>query len=223
MPSRVAGGPVVYLPCQLDREPALISATLDIRYPSLLEESGVEGLARVQLIVSTAGDVDSQSVRVTGSMHRGFDAAVRATALGARFAPGLRDGRAVAALVTLDFEFALGEALRSPAEAAAAMTLARRADTTVAARVVALRRLEAILRGRVARVFPFDATWDVRRGRPVGGCGPYRIYVSPPAVAAEGLPKTLEAATAALGDSLAGDATAPEAVRAAGYCLARDL
>jgi hypothetical protein len=88
---------------------------------------------------------------------------------------------------------------------------------------VALRRVAAILDGRVVRVFPFDAAWDVSRGRPVGGCGAYRVYVSPPVEVGPPLASGLPAELRAFADSLASDTTAPAAVRAAAYCLAQDL
>ena len=221
LPPRIAGAAPVYLPCQLDSEAAVALGSVEIQYPRLLEQSGVEGLARVQVIVLASGAVDSASVTVTGSMHPGFNAASRAAVLGAAFTAGKRDGRAVASLVTLDFEFALGEVLRSAAAAESARALARRSDTTAMARVVALRRLAAILGGRVVRVYPFNAEWDSVRHRPVGGCGPYRVYVSPPAVVGPPLSRDLAAQIRGLADSLAGDASVPGAVRAAGWCLAR--
>ncbi|HET7791354.1 MAG TPA: TonB family protein [Gemmatimonadales bacterium] len=223
LPPREAGGAPVYLPCQLDREPRLVGDSLDVLYPGVLQSAGIEGLARVQLIITASGAVDSASATVTGSMHPGFDAVARAAALGARFTPGRIGARAVASLVTLDFEFALGEALRSEAAAEAARMAALRADTTPAARVVALRRIAAVLGGRAVRVFPFDATWDARRHRPSGGCGPYRVYVSPPAVAGPPPGPGRVAAVRAFADSLASDSATPDAVRAAAFCLGEGL
>ena len=220
---RNAGGPPVYLSCQLDREPRLHSDSFAIAYPPLLQQAGIEGLARVQVIVTASGAIDSASVTVTGSMHRAFEPTVRRAALGMRFDPGMRDGAAVASLETVDFEFALGEGLRSAAALDSARAVARRGDASAHDRVVALRRMAAILAGRVVRVFPFTATWDAGRGRPVGGCGAYRVYVSPPVEAGPPLAPGLPAVLRAFADSLASDHAAPAAVRAAAYCLAQGL
>lgn len=223
LPPRSSGGPPVYLPCQLDREPRLHPDSFAVEYPPLLQQAGIEGLARVQVIVTTVGAIDSASVTVTGSMRRGFEPTVRRAAFRMRFDPGMRGGEAVASLVTVDFEFALGEALRSGAALDTARTLARRSDATVYDRVIALRRVAAILAGRVVRVFPFDATWDGGRGRPAGGCGAYRVYVSAPVEAGPPLSPGLPAELRAFGDSLAADVTAPAPVRAAAYCLGENL
>lgn len=220
---RAAGGPPVYQPCQLDREPRFHADSFAVAYPPLLQQAGIEGLARVQVIVTAGGAIDSASVTVTGTMHRGFAPTVRRAALGMRFDPAMRGGEPVASLVTVDFEFALGEALRSGAALDTARVLARRHDATVHDRVVELRRVAAILAGRVVRVFPFDATWDQGRGRPHGGCGAYRVYVSPPVDAGPPLAPALPAELRAFADSLASDATNPAPVRAAAYCLAQGL
>lgn len=220
---RIAGSDSVYLPCQLDAEASVSPGSVTIQYPKLLEQSGIEGLARVQVIVTASGAVDSGSVTVTGSMHPGFDAAARAAVLGAAFTPGSRNGRSVASLVTMDFEFALGEALRSAAAAESARGLAARADTSVRARIEGVRRLAANLGGRVVRVYPFDAGWDAARRRPVGGCGPYRVYVTPPVHAGVALSAELRKRMQAFADSLARESGTPEAVRAAAWCLARGL
>jgi hypothetical protein len=140
-----------------------------------------------------------------------------------RFDPGMRGGEAVASLVTVDFEFALGEALRSAAALDSARALARRPDATVHDRVVALRRVAAIVAGRVVRVFSFDAAWDPARGRPMGGCGAYRVYVSPPLEAGPPLAPGVPAGLRGFADSLAEDPTNPAPVRAAGYCLGAGL
>ena len=63
---RAAGGPPVYLPCQLDREPR-IRDSVAVSYPPLLQQAGIEGLARVQAIVTASGAIDSASVTVTPS------------------------------------------------------------------------------------------------------------------------------------------------------------
>lgn len=219
---RIAGGPPVYLPCQLDHEPRFRADSFAVAYPPLLQQAGVEGLARVQVIVTASGVIDSGSVTVTGSMHRGFGPAVRQAALRMRFVPGTRGGGAVASLETVDFEFALGEALRSAAALDSARTVARRGDAPVHDRVVALRRMTAIVAGRVVRVFPFAASWDAGRGRPAGGCGAYRVYVSPP-VETGPLAPGVRAELRAFADSLARDGTNPAPVRAAAYCLAQSL
>ena len=44
---RSPGGPPVYLPCQLDREPRFHTDSFTVVYPPLLQQAGIEGLARV--------------------------------------------------------------------------------------------------------------------------------------------------------------------------------
>ena len=220
---RSPGGPPVYLPCQLDREPRFHTDSFTVVYPPLLQQAGIEGLARVQVIVTAAGAIDSASVTVTGSMHRGFEPTVRRAALRMRFDPGMRGGAAVASLETVDFAFALGEGLRSAAALDSARAVARRGDASAQDRVVALRRVAAILAGRVVRVFPLGVTWDSGRSRPVGGCGAYRVYVSPPVEAGPPLAPGLPAALRAFADSLARDGSNPASVRAAAYCLAENI
>lgn len=220
---RRAGGPPVYLPCQLDREPRLHLDSLAVVYPLVLQQAGIEGLARIQLIVTSSGAIDSASVTVTGTMSRTFEPTARAAALRMRFEPGWRGGAAVASLVTVDFEFALGEAPRSVAALDTARALARRGDVPAHDRIVALRRIAAILAGRVVRVFPFDAAWDAARGRPAAGCGAYRVYVAPPVETGPPLAAGLPGELRAFADSLATEGTAPAAVRAAAYCLAQGL
>jgi hypothetical protein len=56
-----------------------------------------------------------------------------------------------------------------------------------------------------------------------GGCGAYRVYVSPPAQAGPPFRLGLAAELRAWADSLAADGTTPAPVRAAAYCLARGL
>ena len=57
------------------------------RFPQLLKDSGVEGMARLQFVVDTLGRVELESVRVVDATHPLFAAAVQATLPRMHFSP----------------------------------------------------------------------------------------------------------------------------------------
>ena len=65
------------------------------RFPQLLRDAGVEGIARLSFVVDTLGRVELGTVRVLESTHPAFAVAVQATLPRMRFAPARIGGRAV--------------------------------------------------------------------------------------------------------------------------------
>ncbi len=86
--------------------PVLLSKPA-LAYPELLKRAGITGRVALQFVVRPDGHVDSQSVRVLQSTHRGFDAAARALASGMIFRPATDGTHAVSAYVHQEVEFAL--------------------------------------------------------------------------------------------------------------------
>lgn len=79
-------------------------------YPKALQDSGVEGEARVSFIVDTTGEVESESVRVLSASNRLFGQAARKAVLSASFHPGTRRGMPVRSRLELPFVFSLTRA-----------------------------------------------------------------------------------------------------------------
>ena len=77
------------------------------RYPSLLQNAGVEGDVRAQFVVDTLGRVEQGSVRILESTHDSFAQAVRDALFRARFVPAEAGGRKVRQLVEQPFSFKL--------------------------------------------------------------------------------------------------------------------
>jgi protein TonB len=75
------------------------------RYPEVLRQSGVGGRVLVQFTVDTTGRVDMASVRVMQSTHDLFTQAVRSALASFRFKPAEVNGKRVAALAEMPFEF----------------------------------------------------------------------------------------------------------------------
>ncbi|HVH69197.1 MAG TPA: energy transducer TonB [Gemmatimonadales bacterium] len=90
----------------VDEPPALLVAPLPT-YPELLRTAGITGRVVVQAVVDTSGRAEPGSVRVIASPNPGFDAAARASVLGARFRPARTQGRAVRVQVLVPIVFAL--------------------------------------------------------------------------------------------------------------------
>jgi len=75
------------------------------RYPETLRQSGVGGRVLVQFAVDTTGRVDMASVRVLQSTHDLFTQAVRSALASFRFKPAEVNGKRMAALAEMPFEF----------------------------------------------------------------------------------------------------------------------
>ncbi len=75
------------------------------RYPETLRQSGVGGRVLVQFTVDTTGRVDMASVRVLQSTHDLFTQAVRSALASFRFKPAEVNGKRMAALAEMPFEF----------------------------------------------------------------------------------------------------------------------
>jgi periplasmic protein TonB len=75
------------------------------RYPSVLQEAGVEGTVVMQFVVDTAGRIESRSVRTVRSDHAMFERAVMDALPRMRFVPAEVGGRKVRQLVEQAFGF----------------------------------------------------------------------------------------------------------------------
>jgi len=77
------------------------------RYPQLLKDAGVEGLARLRFVVDTLGRVEPGTVHVVESTHPAFALAVQAALPGMRFTPARVGNHKVRQLVEFPLEFKL--------------------------------------------------------------------------------------------------------------------
>ena len=67
--------------------PAILVAQPAPKYPRVLHSAGLSGTVMVEFVIDTIGQVETVSIRVVESTHRGFEDAARAAVLGARFQP----------------------------------------------------------------------------------------------------------------------------------------
>jgi TonB family protein len=84
------------------------------RYPDSLRTAGIGGRVVVEAIVDSTGHADSASVRILSSTHPGFEASAREVVLGATYAPGRLNGRAVSVLVRIPVPFTIAPSRRQP-------------------------------------------------------------------------------------------------------------
>jgi TonB family protein len=77
------------------------------KYPDSLRAAGVSGRVLVEVIVDSSGHADSASVRILSSSHPGFEAPAREVVLGATYAAGRLNGRAVPVLVRFPIPFTI--------------------------------------------------------------------------------------------------------------------
>jgi TonB family protein len=78
---------------------------LTARYPDSLKRSGIGGTVRVSVVLDRKGHADSGSVRVVSTPDTALNAPARAVVLGASFAPGRVEDRAVRALIVVGVAF----------------------------------------------------------------------------------------------------------------------
>jgi TonB family protein len=76
-----------------------------LRYPDSLRTAGIGGRVVVEAIIDSTGHVDSASVRILSSTHPGFEAPAREAVLGATYAAGRLNGRAVPVMVRFPIAF----------------------------------------------------------------------------------------------------------------------
>lgn len=91
----------VEIPVVLDRRSPLP------RFPQMLKDAGVEGMARVRFVVDTLGRVELETVQVVESTHAAFVVAVQVTLPRMRFAPARVGGHVVRQLVEFPVQFHL--------------------------------------------------------------------------------------------------------------------
>ncbi|HET7461352.1 MAG TPA: energy transducer TonB [Longimicrobium sp.] len=87
--------------------PADVDRAAAANYPSLLHDADVEGTATVRLRVNADGKVDRNSIVVTHASHELFTDPARTVAARMRFRPAEREGKPVAAEITVPVEFKL--------------------------------------------------------------------------------------------------------------------
>lgn len=92
----------------VDRAVIAIPGTATPRYPSALQNAGVDGDVRAQFVVDTLGRVEPGSVRILDSTHDLFARAVRDALARARFTPAEAGGRKVRQLAEQAFTFRIG-------------------------------------------------------------------------------------------------------------------
>ena len=85
-----------------------------LRYPDSLRTAGIGGRVVVEAIVDSAGHLDSTSVRILSSTHLGFEAPAREAVLGATYAAGRLNGRAVPVMVRIAIPFVVTPGPRRP-------------------------------------------------------------------------------------------------------------
>ena len=102
---------VLTLPASLDvqasgstRPPAL-KGKLDVPYPLAARREGVQGGVTFRLLVNAAGTVEE--AELIGEAHPLLERSARHALEHAVFAPAVKDGRSVAAVVTLPIRFQL--------------------------------------------------------------------------------------------------------------------
>lgn len=95
-----------YTFAQVERSASLRTA-VEPPYPATLRAAGISGRVVLHLVVDSTGRVDLARVQVRQSSADQFTAAVRSILPRLRFAPAMLNGRPVAQLVELPFEFSL--------------------------------------------------------------------------------------------------------------------
>ena len=79
------------------------------RYPQLMRDSGVEGMARVRFVVDTLGRAELSTVQVVESTHPAFALAVQAALPHMRFTPARLGDHRVRQLVEFPLQFRLNK------------------------------------------------------------------------------------------------------------------
>jgi protein TonB len=77
------------------------------RFPQLLRDSGVEGMARMQFVVDTLGRVEPASVKAVSATHPLFAVAVEAVLPRMHFSPARVGDHKVRQLVEMPIQFRL--------------------------------------------------------------------------------------------------------------------
>lgn len=104
--SGTRGGSGAYTTAQVERIAAL-KTVVEPPYPAAGRAMRMEGRVVVQLVIDSTGRVDLGTVRFTESIGEPFTIAVRSVLPRLRFEPARLDGRPVAQLVEMPFEFRL--------------------------------------------------------------------------------------------------------------------
>lgn len=82
---------------------AAMTKRAEIKYPRLMQVSGLENDGRVELQVLASGDIDS--IKVLQSSHPEFEKVILKAVMESTFAPAMRDGKAVASKAVIPYDF----------------------------------------------------------------------------------------------------------------------
>ena len=96
-----------FLDSQVEVQVALDARSPMPRYPQLLKDAGVEGVARLLFVVDTLGRVELGTVEVVETTHPAFAVAVQAVLPRMRFSPARVGERKVRQLVEFPLQFRL--------------------------------------------------------------------------------------------------------------------
>ena len=105
--STLVGDDHVFQAVDVDREVERQADAVAPLYPEALRVAGVTGGVTVEIVVDTAGRIETGSLHVIGTTHPLFAAAVREAIPDMHFRPAVRSGRAVRQQVIQSFQFVL--------------------------------------------------------------------------------------------------------------------
>lgn len=89
-----------------EQPPVAVNPDVPVEYPAALYQQGIEGRVLLKLWVDSAGKLNEDSIKVAESSgYPAFDSAAVAAAPDLRFAPGRRNGVAVAMSFTQPIVF----------------------------------------------------------------------------------------------------------------------
>jgi len=105
-------GPVVtdqpYLEAVVEERPEVVAGTcISPRYPSVLQQAGIEGRVLIEFVIDTLGRAERTGLRVVRSDHQLFEAPAREAVMSCRFRPGRIQGRAVRVRVQQPINFTI--------------------------------------------------------------------------------------------------------------------
>jgi TonB family protein len=76
---------------EVDELPTLISAGV-LRYPTILQESGIDGSVTLTFVIDTEGRVEAGGIEILSATQAGFAPAAQQAVLTSRFRPARKHG-----------------------------------------------------------------------------------------------------------------------------------
>ncbi|MSR05639.1 MAG: energy transducer TonB [Gemmatimonadetes bacterium] len=95
-----------FIEALVDEKPALMSQ-VQLDYPDLLRQAGIEGTVLVEVIIDTTGHAEPASMRIVQSSNRAFELSARDAVLKSLYRPGRVRGQAVRVLVQVPINFSI--------------------------------------------------------------------------------------------------------------------